>query len=87
MIINHQHYLLTLHTVPPSHQGVSSHIKFKAAGELQPSGKREVYFEANGVPRVVEVTDTRHAESVGKRAVREKVCYSKILQFLYILIT
>ncbi len=37
-------------------QGVSSHLKFKAVGELQPNGKREVYFEANGVPRVVEVS-------------------------------
>ncbi len=56
-------------TLPP--QGVSSVIKFKAAGELQPSGKRDVYFEANGVPRVVAVTDTSSAEAM-KKAVREK---------------
>jgi len=56
---------------PP--QGVSTHIKLKAAGELQLSGKREVFFEANGVPRVVEVTDTRSADTLIKKAVREKV--------------
>lgn len=32
-------------------------IKYKAKGELQPDGTREVFFEANGVPRVVEVKD------------------------------
>lgn len=53
-------------------QGVSTHIKLKAAGELQDSGKREVYFEANGVPRVVEVTDKRSVEALGKKAIREK---------------
>jgi len=55
-------------------QGVSTHIKLKAAGELQDSGKREVYFEANGVPRVVEVMDKRSQETLGKKAIREKVC-------------
>ncbi|KAI8467848.1 MAG: pyruvate carboxylase [Monoraphidium minutum] len=53
-------------------KGVGTHIKLKAAGELQPSGKREVFFEANGVPRVVEVADTRSAEALVKKAVREK---------------
>ena len=107
---------------------MSTHIKLKAAGELQPSGKREVFFEANGwgpaprgwkeglwagrrgagvhirrrapdarndlwhppktsqnltklpetspprsVPRVVELADTRSAEGLAKKAVREKV--------------
>lgn len=43
-------------------------IKYKAKGELQPSGIREVFFEANGIPRVVEVRDTRVAnESAGSR--------------------
>jgi len=32
-------------------------IKYKAKGELQPNGNREVFFEANGIPRVVEVRD------------------------------
>jgi pyruvate carboxylase len=54
-------------------QGVSTHIKLKAAGELQDSGKREVYFEANGVPRVVEVVDKKSLEVLGKTAIREKV--------------
>lgn len=54
-------------------QGVSTHIKLKAAGELQDSGKREVYFEANGVPRVVEVVDKKSTEVLGKAAIREKV--------------
>jgi biotin carboxyl carrier protein len=31
-----------------------------------------VYFEANGVPRVVEVVDKRSMEVLGKKAVREK---------------
>ncbi|WIA32059.1 hypothetical protein OEZ86_002911 [Tetradesmus obliquus] len=53
-------------------KGVSTHIKLKAAGELQDSGKREVYFEANGVPRVVEVVDKRSLEALGKKAIREK---------------
>lgn len=53
-------------------KGVSTHIKLKAAGELQDSGKREVYFEANGVPRVVEVVDKKSTEVLGKAAIREK---------------
>lgn len=52
---------------------MSTHIKLKAAGELQDSGKREVYFEANGVPRVVEVIDKKSQEVLGKTAIREKV--------------
>lgn len=30
-------------------------IKYKAISEPQPNGKVEVFFEVNGVPRVVEV--------------------------------
>jgi pyruvate carboxylase len=37
-------------------------IKYKAKGELQPSGMREVFFEANGIPRVVEVRDTNKSQ-------------------------
>lgn len=59
--------------LPPHPQGVSTHIKLKAAGELQASGRREVFFEANGVPRVVEVSDTRAADAAGRKAIREKV--------------
>lgn len=39
---------------------------------MQPSGKREVFFEVNGIPRVVEVVDRRSAEAVGKKEVRER---------------
>lgn len=60
------------HSSAPDIQGVSTHIKLKAAGEVQDSGKREVYFEANGVPRVVEVIDKRSLEALGKKAIREK---------------
>jgi len=53
-------------------KGVAATIKYKAVGELQASGKREVFFEANGVPRVVEVVDHSAEVAVGKKAVREK---------------
>ncbi|CAG9460796.1 unnamed protein product [Pedinophyceae sp. YPF-701] len=43
-------------------KGVDAHIKFKAVGEMQPDGKREVFFETNGIPRVVEVVDTNEPE-------------------------
>lgn len=36
------------------------------------AGKREVFFEANGVPRVVEVIDKAAETVVGKKAVRER---------------
>lgn len=32
-------------------KGSSVYIKYKAMGELQADGKREVFFEVNGVPR------------------------------------
>lgn len=39
---------------------------------LRRAGKREVFFEANGVPRVVEVADKKAELVVGKKAVRER---------------
>lgn len=45
-------------------------LKFALSGELQPGGIREVFFEANGVPRVVEVVDRKYATE--NREVREK---------------
>jgi pyruvate carboxylase len=54
-------------------KGVSAIIKFKAMGELQPNGKREVFFEANGVPRVVEVIDRAAEKALGATGVRDKV--------------
>ena len=55
-------------------QGNVVHIKYKAKGELQPNGMREVFFETNGIPRVVEVRDTNRAEAgkALKVQVREK---------------
>ncbi|MEW5296933.1 MAG: hypothetical protein WDW36_000179 [Sanguina aurantia] len=53
-------------------KGVSANIKFKAMGELQMNGKVEVFFEANGVPRVVEVVDRKSESVVGRKAVRER---------------
>ena len=36
------------------------------------AGKREVFFEANGIPRVVEVADHAEEVVVGKKAARER---------------
>ena len=55
-------------------------IRYKATSQLQADGKREVFFEANGIPRAVEIEDTRTgAESGGsgggaplRRAARER---------------
>ncbi|PRW20525.1 pyruvate carboxylase isoform A [Chlorella sorokiniana] len=47
-------------------------IKLKAIGELQPSGMREVFFEYNGIPRVVEVREESKAASDTKKAARDK---------------
>jgi len=54
-------------------------IRYKATSQLQPDGKREVFFEANGIPRTVEVVDTRtNATGSGgdgaplRRAARER---------------
>jgi len=37
--------------------GVRASVKLKAIGELLPNGNREVFFEMNGIPRVVEIED------------------------------
>lgn len=52
-------------------QGVVLAIKLKAVGELQPNGVREVFFETNGIPRVVDVVDVGVAKALG-RAARDK---------------
>jgi len=51
-------------------KGVVATMKYKAIGELQSTGHREVFFEANGVPRVVEVIDKK--SSAKTTALREK---------------
>lgn len=58
-------------------QGNIVNIKYKAKGELQPNGTREVFFEANGVLRSVEVKDEIAAKEAGmsgssKKAPKEK---------------
>ena len=50
-------------------------IRYLAKGEIQPAnGTREVFFEANGVPRVVEVLDKRATSqaAAGRRPLRDK---------------
>eukprot|EP01026_Neomeris_dumetosa_P053259 TRINITY_DN4753_c0_g1_i2.p1 TRINITY_DN4753_c0_g1~~TRINITY_DN4753_c0_g1_i2.p1 ORF type:complete len:477 (-),score=92.02 TRINITY_DN4753_c0_g1_i2:366-1583(-) len=54
-------------------KGYTVVLKYKAKGELQPNGKREVYFEVNGLPRVVEVEDRKAVAAAGtKTVIREK---------------
>jgi len=56
-------------------RGSSASIKLKAVGELLPNGKREVFFEVNGIPRVVDILDLKVFENDNKKgmsAVRER---------------
>ena len=56
-------------------RGTSASIKLKAVGELLPNGKREVFFEVNGIPRVVDILDLNTLETENKKgmtAVRER---------------
>ena len=50
-------------------------IKFKAVSEPQPNGKVDVFFEVNGVPRVVEV-----AVSAKAAAASGSKCCQDVLQ-------
>ncbi|EFN52428.1 hypothetical protein CHLNCDRAFT_138936 [Chlorella variabilis] len=48
-------------------------IKLKAVGELQPNGTREVFFECDGVPRVVEIKDLgKDTVAAARRPARDK---------------
>merc|ERR1719172_587266 len=47
-------------------RGVSVLIKYKAVGELLSTGEREVFFEVNGSPRVVDVLDKTQEETTAK---------------------
>merc|ERR1719375_2809039 len=47
-------------------RGVSVLIKYKAVGELLSTGEREVFFEVNGIPRVVDVLDKTQEETTAK---------------------
>eukprot|EP00210_Caulerpa_lentillifera_P003086 g2948.t1 len=51
-------------------KGVDIAVEYKAVGELQPDGKREVFFESNGVPRVLDILDRKNTTE--KTAIREK---------------
>ena len=42
-------------------QGASTLVTLKAVGELLPNGRREVFFDVDGLPRVTEVEDRRQA--------------------------
>lgn len=46
-------------------RGRQVHIVLKAVGELLPNGKREVFFDLNGIPRVVETPDRRTRDTGG----------------------
>mmetsp|Transcript_38533 Transcript_38533/g.108941 ORF Transcript_38533/g.108941 Transcript_38533/m.108941 type:complete len:1254 (+) Transcript_38533:126-3887(+) len=52
--------------------GNSVVIKFKAIGEIQPNGKREVFFETNGIPRIVEIVDRQAREGTTLKAAKQK---------------
>ena len=51
-------------------KGVDMTFEYKAVGELQSDGMREVFFESNGVPRIVDVFDRKNMTE--KTAIREK---------------
>jgi len=58
-------------------KGKQLYVTLKAVGELLPNGKREVFFDLNGIPRVVEVIDRKSKEAEQKQksaltAVRER---------------
>eukprot|EP00887_Chlorella_sp_A99_P003326 scaffold26.g3326.t1 len=61
-------------------RGNVEHIKYKVKGELQPDGMREVFFEVNGVPRMVEVREESEAQVGGaaRRATRDKADPSNV---------
>ena len=46
-------------------KGVTVSIKFKAQSDLLPNGTKEVFFEINGVPRVIQVVDRTQARTPG----------------------
>jgi pyruvate carboxylase len=44
-------------------KGRQVYVTLKAVGELLPNGRREVFFNLNGLPRLVEVEDRRAKEA------------------------
>ena len=61
-------------------RGSSLYVKYKAMGELQEGGTREVFFEVNGLPRQVEIDDVRSMSEAGARGVREKAAIGDVGQ-------
>mmetsp|Transcript_10605 Transcript_10605/g.26883 ORF Transcript_10605/g.26883 Transcript_10605/m.26883 type:complete len:873 (+) Transcript_10605:787-3405(+) len=53
-------------------KGTTANITYKAVGEPQANGCREVFFELNGVPRVVEVVEEKLLTESSKPLAREK---------------
>jgi len=56
-------------------QGKILSMCFKAVGDIKPDGRRTVFFELNGIPRSIEVLDTKVAELApggGLRTLRER---------------
>ncbi|MCW8982650.1 MAG: pyruvate carboxylase, partial [Gammaproteobacteria bacterium] len=52
-------------------KGRSAIIKFVAEGHEQPDGTRPLFFEVNGIPREVSITDRSLADSVHQRTKAE----------------
>jgi len=52
-------------------KGKSAIIKFLAQGHEQPDGTRPLFFEVNGIPREVSITDNSIADSVHQRSKAE----------------
>jgi len=48
--------------------GKQLYVTLKAVGELLPNGRREVFFDLNGIPRVVETEDRRSKEAADKKS-------------------
>lgn len=56
-------------------KGQQTLVTLKAVGELLPNGKREVFFDVDGLPRVTEVVDRveiKSVKSAQQQAVRDK---------------
>jgi len=47
--------------------GKQLYVTLKAVGELLPNGNREVFFDLNGIPRVVAVADRKSKEAAEKK--------------------
>ena len=57
-------------------KGVTVTIKYKASSDLLPNGTKEVFFEINGVPRVIQVVDKKSRETPGSGGMFSKALHS-----------